>query len=762
MSRSLSGASVKAFDSIEGIGYKLHALESQYEKAKNNPASTPFVYHQFQSEIDKIQSEVDSILTADILSGKAQVQKKRKLLTLRCSNLETDIAIRLDKLVHETKPVRHETLHRKRSNNGIGNEDYERAPSTESREINDNPQLMVQEFVCSCIDYTSVTLMWRHTQSATRYEVVAREEGDDGDWKCVHSNHELKENTVEVKHLKPGMQYRFKCRAIQDQNGKETLCGMWELLRGIKLKSIILYAPQNLRSIAKSHNSCTLQWDVSSNYTANLASFTPSYELEFRMLNTSVWIISSHAIHQLACKKKNLSHATSYEFRVRAALPNSPWGPWSNTTVVKTSELDQTIQIVRRKAKSRLYAEHGLSDPLPLPSPSTPHFPAPKFDFKVPAPCRCLQDSYLSSVDNRRLALKLRRSRLLEDTFEAMVGTDAKAWTRSFFICFEGESGSDYGALTRDWILKLLDTMTFPDFGLFTQVGSACAAHPSPTSVVQSNFLEYFRIFGRALAKAFLENMVVGVRLSNLLLKSLLNMQAGALEDLEHFDGDLHRSLKWMLENDISGITEETFSADISILGEVLNVDLIPNGSLIPVTEGNKENFVNLKARAAMLHGIKDQMEAIRHGFSELVPPSLLKEFSVADLQLALSGVSNISVLEWRQHTLSVPSEPEHEKSHKRVVDMFWQILAEMRPDEKSKVLNFATASAAPPPGGFEYLRPNKFRIVTEVPSIPGALPSAHACFCTLVLPLDIADDYDDFRHKLILAITETEGFGMV
>lgn len=47
---------------------------------------------------------------------------------------------------------------------------------------------------------------------------------------------------------------------------------------------------------------------------------------------------------------------------------------------------------------------------------------------------------------------------------------------------------------------------------------------------------------------------MVRVRLSNLVLKALLNQQAGALEDLELFDPDLHRNLTWMLVNDITGV----------------------------------------------------------------------------------------------------------------------------------------------------------------------------------------------------------------
>ena len=45
---------------------------------------------------------------------------------------------------------------------------------------------------------------------------------------------------------------------------------------------------------------------------------------------------------------------------------------------------------------------------------------------------------------------------------------------------------------------------------------------------------------------------------------------------------------------------------------------------------------------------------------------------------------------------------------------------------------------------------------------LPGSLPMSHACFNTLVLPLDIGASYEAFRRKLALAISDTEGFGVL
>ena len=95
----------------------------------------------------------------------------------------------------------------------------------------------------------------------------------------------------------------------------------------------------------------------------------------------------------------------------------------------------------------------------------------------------------------------LYRSNLLENSFAAMAGCSPKDWAREIMVMFHKEEGLDYGALTRDWLLQLLDSMVPPELGLFCQVGAAGAAHPSPTSVVQPDHLAYFRLFGHALGK---------------------------------------------------------------------------------------------------------------------------------------------------------------------------------------------------------------------------------------------------------------------
>ena len=83
------------------------------------------------------------------------------------------------------------------------------------------------------------------------------------------------------------------------------------------------------------------------------------------------------------------------------------------------------------------------------------------------------------------------QARLLEDSFDAMALAPLEYWVRDIFVIFEGEPGIDYGALTRDWLVKLAEALSKPEAALFTTVSSAQLAHPYAGAAVQPNYLGY-------------------------------------------------------------------------------------------------------------------------------------------------------------------------------------------------------------------------------------------------------------------------------
>ena len=119
------------------------------------------------------------------------------------------------------------------------------------------------------------------------------------------------------------------------------------------------------------------------------------------------WTTTSSSLTRLACKKKNLGANSHFVFRVRAHLPASGWGQWSEECTCRTHALDDTIKSVRFKAKALLFAGHSIGPAPPLPTTRTPHFAMPQFPPTATAPCRVHQVNVANpDIDNGRLGTK--------------------------------------------------------------------------------------------------------------------------------------------------------------------------------------------------------------------------------------------------------------------------------------------------------------------------------------------------------------------
>jgi hypothetical protein len=76
--------------------------------------------------------------------------------------------------------------------------------------------------------------------------------------------------------------------------------------------------------------------------------------------------------------------------------------------------------------------------------------------------------------------------------------------------------------------------------------------------------------------------------------------------------------------------------------GEMLTIDLKPNGRNLNVTEANKHEYVQLVAEHVMTKGIREQVDAFKQGFHELIPSDLIQIFSPQELELLLCGLPSI------------------------------------------------------------------------------------------------------------------------
>ncbi|KAJ3578145.1 hypothetical protein NPX13_g2423 [Xylaria arbuscula] len=352
--------------------------------------------------------------------------------------------------------------------------------------------------------------------------------------------------------------------------------------------------------------------------------------------------------------------------------------------------------------------------------------------------------------------IKVRRSHIFEDSFAEISRQSATDLKKRLMIKFDGEDGLDYGGLSREFFFLLSHEMFNPFYCLFEY-----SAHDNytlqinPHSGINPEHLNYFKFIGRVVGLAIFHRRFLDAFFIGALYKMVLG-KAVQLADMEGVDADFHRSLQWMLDNDISGgILEQTFSTEDERFGVMTTEDLIPNGRNIEVTNENKKEYVDLMVKWRIEKRIAEQFQAFKDGFQELIPHDLINVFDERELELLIGGIAEIDVDDWKKHT-----DYRGYTENDEVIQFFWQTIRSWDGEQKSRLLQFATGTSRIPVNGFKDLQgsdgPRRFTI--EKAGDPGNLPKAHTCFNRLDLPA--YKSLEQLQQKLTIAVEETMGFG--
>jgi E3 ubiquitin-protein ligase HERC4 len=203
---------------------------------------------------------------------------------------------------------------------------------------------------------------------------------------------------------------------------------------------------------------------------------------------------------------------------------------------------------------------------------------------------------------------------------------------------------------------------------------------------------------------------------------------------------------------------EEMFALNFQItrryFGEVQTVDLVPDGANKPVTKANRQDYVEAYVDYLLNKSVANQFTAFYHGFKIVCNSSVLPLIHPAELQAIVSGciISDLRPLE---------EVTEYRNGYYRehcTISNFWNIIHEMGENLKKKFMIFLTGSERIPVTGLSSMKVYIQKCDTGLQN--DRLPVAHTCFNILDLPA-----YSDrmvLRDKLIMAITQTEGFGLV
>ncbi|XP_049826572.1 E3 ubiquitin-protein ligase SMURF2 [Aethina tumida] len=356
--------------------------------------------------------------------------------------------------------------------------------------------------------------------------------------------------------------------------------------------------------------------------------------------------------------------------------------------------------------------------------------------------------------------LEVSRNEVFEESYRLIMKMRPKDMRKRLMVKFRGEEGLDYGGVAREWLHLLSREMLNPQYGLFQYSrDDHYTLQINPDSSVNPVHLSYFHFIGRILGIAVFHNHQLEGGFTLPFYKQLLNKPI-TLQDIEGVDPDLHRSLTWMLENNIDGVLDTTFSVENNSFGVLKVHELKPNGASIAVTEDNKREYVKLYVNYRFMRGIEQQFLSLQKGFTELIPSASLRPFDERELELVISGIGSIDIADWRSHTRLKHCTPETP-----VVQWFWQAVESYSEEMRARLLQFVTGSSRVPLQGFKALQgstgaagPRLFTIhCVDVP--PQNLPKAHTCFNRIDIPP--YDSYQVLLDKLTQAVEETCGFAV-
>jgi len=245
----------------------------------------------------------------------------------------------------------------------------------------------------------------------------------------------------------------------------------------------------------------------------------------------------------------------------------------------------------------------------------------------------------------------------------------------------------------------------------------------------------YYRSCGRLVAKALFDGQVLPqCRLARPLLKHILALPV-TFDDLELVDAALYRSCRAVVDEPNAERLCLTFTFRDRDGGQT--VELGPNGAERDVDDSNKDEYVARLFRHAVLEQIARPLAAFLRGFYDVVPLACLSAAALdaSDLELAIAGLDDVDVNDWKSHTTYSEGFTATHASIKH----FWSYVEGLPLDRRAKLLQYVTGTSRVPAGGFARLQGRDGDAKAfELRLRDGGdseLPCAHTCFNRLDLP---------------------------
>ena len=258
----------------------------------------------------------------------------------------------------------------------------------------------------------------------------------------------------------------------------------------------------------------------------------------------------------------------------------------------------------------------------------------------------------------RRMVIKRAAGlNLIRNVRDAVSGFSERDWRRRWNIKFVDEEGIDCGGVTRELFTLLGEALFDPQIGLFCSFGAdgeGGLVHPN--RVLQPGIsMATFQFAGKLVGKAMYESahgrkVNLPARFTRSFLASLLGLRSNysffESDDPEYYK----RKIRYILEHSVEGLDLFFCEEEYDRQGNALPpVDLKPHGQLLPVTNANKLEYLNLLALHRLETSVREQVKHFLQGLNEVVPDTLISMFDENELELLICGHSDYSIYDMRE-----------------------------------------------------------------------------------------------------------------
>jgi ubiquitin-protein ligase E3 A len=261
-----------------------------------------------------------------------------------------------------------------------------------------------------------------------------------------------------------------------------------------------------------------------------------------------------------------------------------------------------------------------------------------------------------------------------------------------------------------------------------------------------------YELVGILFGLAIYNGVILDVQFPMVVYKKLLGCEL-TLADLWTSHPTLARGLQQLLEydGDVEYTFCRTFRIDEERFGHRFEVDLVPDGDNIDVTNENRAEFVRLYVENVLVASVQQQFDAFSRGFHLVCGGPALMLFLPEELEMLLCGNSNLDF-----HDLEATTTyDDGYNPDTPAVRWLWEVVHSMDIDNQRRFLKYVTGSDRVPIKGLSSLK----MVIQRNGEDSVRLPTALTCFSRLLLP-EYANK-DKLEDRLALALEHGKGFGL-